>query len=114
MTLVPDKVTALPLDEFAEGLSPRSASEFALLTWKERKIYIVDRKTLDLKEVVAMPEVITAGWGITANEAKPNGNGFYPLYVSDGTDTIFLLDGETFTVTSSFRVKDPVADAYVD
>lgn len=33
----------LPSKYFGEGLAPRSATEFALLTYKERTVLIVDR-----------------------------------------------------------------------
>lgn len=95
-------------EEFAEGLSPISATKFALLTWQERRIHIVDRKTLKFTETLPLPDKIAEGWGITADESKPNRNGYFTLYVSDGSDTIFVLDGETMKVEGSIKVYDPV------
>lgn len=48
----PDASTAYDLDiaYFGEGLSPRSADEFVVLTWKERDMLIFDRNTLELKD----------------------------------------------------------------
>ena len=67
----------LPPTDFAEGLSPRSASEFVLLTWQERKIYTLDRTTLDFNNFYTLPSEIKEGWGVTADESKVNSNGYY-------------------------------------
>ena len=45
--LVPTQVHNLDTSDFAEGLSPRSATEFVLLTWRERKVFTLDRTSLD-------------------------------------------------------------------
>lgn len=42
-------VNLLPSEYFGEGLAPRSATEFALLTYKERKIFTVDRSTMKIQ-----------------------------------------------------------------
>lgn len=104
---MPSKIAYIAKDEFGEGLGPISATKFALLTWKERVIHIVDRKTFKFTGVFTLPDQIAEGWGLTADESKPNSNGYYPLYVSDGSDTIFVLDGETMKVTSSIKVYNP-------
>ena len=44
--LEPDIVTPLKDVDFGEGLSPRSATEFVVLTWQERRIYTVRRSDL--------------------------------------------------------------------
>lgn len=41
-------VMKLEDDDFAEGISPRSATEFALLTWRERRFYAVNRTDLTI------------------------------------------------------------------
>ena len=35
---------------FGEGLAPRNENEFAVLTYKARKVYIVDRDTMAIKD----------------------------------------------------------------
>ena len=55
-----------------------------------------------------LPSQIKEGWGVTADESKVNANGFYQLFISDGTSTIYLVDGQTLTVQSSITVRDGV------
>lgn len=95
-------------------MSPRSANEFVILTWRERVVYIADRSTLAVRAEYSLPSEISEGWGVTADESQPNSNGFYPLYVSDGSDTIFLVDGETMTVTDLITVVDPATGLSVN
>ena len=44
--LVPDIVNKLRDEDFGEGMSPRSANEFVLLTWKERRVYTISRNDM--------------------------------------------------------------------
>ena len=114
MVLEPDLVTKLRDDEFGEGLSPRSATEFVLLTWRERRIYSVNRTDMSIIEEFELDRNIKEGWGVTADESNVGTNGYYQLYVTDGSDKIYLLDGETLEVTSSISVYDPATDSYVE
>ena len=91
MVLVPEKARDLPDDEFGEGLSPINESEFAVLTWRERVIHILDRETMTFSRKHTLPGEINEGWGITADESQPDFKGCFPLYVSDGSDTIFKV-----------------------
>ena len=104
--LVPETVTDLEDTDFGEGLSPRSYSEFAVLTWRERRIYLMDRETLTINDVVDLPQPIREGWGITADESRvktgADGEEYFTLYISDGSEYIYEVDGETFEVISSF------------
>ena len=59
---------------------------------------------MKIKATFALPLQISEGWGVTADESKVNQNGFYQLYISDGTSTIYVVDGETLTVQSSITV----------
>ena len=45
-----------------------------------------------------MPPQMMSGWGLTADANN--------LYASDGSDLIFVIDPETFTVTSKFNVYE--------
>ena len=51
--------------QFGEGLCPRNEDELVVLTWRERKILILDRNTLEEKETFEMDSRIKEGWGIT-------------------------------------------------
>ena len=112
VNLVPSKVHTLEASDFANGLSPRSATEFVLLTWRERKIFTLDRTSLDLVDEFALPGMIREGWGVTADESQANANGYYQLYISDGTSYIYLVDGETLTLQRTIRVRD--GQSYVE
>ena len=48
LTINEDYESFLPREYFGEGLAPRSPFEFALLTYKERTIFTVDRLTMQL------------------------------------------------------------------
>ena len=91
-------------DLFGEGLCPRNKDEFVILTWKEGKIIVLDRDTLEFKEEFAMPSEAAQGWGITAVEDGGDGN--YKLYMSDSTENMWELNGDDMTVTDGFVVKD--------
>ena len=67
---IDDSVNPYDLDKslFGEGLCPRNKDEFVVLTWKEKKVFVLDRETLELKEEFVMPEQAKEGWGITAVE----------------------------------------------
>merc|ERR1711997_221487 len=47
---IDDSVNPYDLDKslFGEGLCPRNEEEFVVLTWKEKKIIVLDRETLEL------------------------------------------------------------------
>ena len=89
---------------FAEGLSPRSASEFVLLTWKARIIYTIDRQSMKVLSENTLDSQIAEGWGVTADESQVNSNGYYQLYITDGSEYVYLVDGESLKVTSKVRV----------
>ena len=104
--VIDDSVKTYEYDSelFGEGLCPRNKDEFVLLTWKEGKIIVLDRDTLEFKEEFKMPEEAAQGWGITAVEDGGDGN--YKLYMSDSTENMWELNGDDMTVTDGFVVKD--------
>ena len=51
---------------------------------------------------------------MTADESSVNKNGFYTMYLSDGSQHIFIVDGETMTVTNKISVWDPVSSSFVN
>ena len=108
-TLAIDETKRSKLDKeyFGEGIAPRSATEFALLTYKQRRIFIVDRDTMELKDQhFTVPKALREGWGLTADEKSVNENGYYRMYASDGSYKVFEIDGETMEVVRTIRVKD--------
>ena len=60
----------LPSKYFGEGLAPRSATEFALLTYKERTVLIVDRATMQVVDhkTYTIPRELKEGWGMTSDK----------------------------------------------
>ena len=108
--LEPDTSTQdeLAAQYFGEGLSPRSASEFIVLTWREGKMFTLDRTSLEEQAEFELPSGIAEGWGVTADETNVSDDGNYRLYVSDGSSSIFVLDGDTLTLQpdSTVTVKE--------
>lgn len=91
---------------FGEGICPRSETELVLLTWRERKIIILDRTTLEEKETFTMDKRIVEGWGITEDRENVSVKGNYRLYVSDGTSKIYEVDGDTMEILKTVTVTD--------
>ena len=71
-----------------------------MLTWKNRKILEYDRETLTLIETHELLPGIKEGWGIT------NLPTFDKLFISDGTDTIKIVDWEERKIIGSLKVTD--------
>lgn len=59
----------LPAQYFGEGLALRSPTEFALLTYRERRVLIVDRQTMRIKNGLTypIPSNLKEGWGMTSD-----------------------------------------------
>ena len=65
-----------------------------------------DRTSLELNsEEFTLPDEINEGWGITADESKKSASGNYRLYLSDGSDRIFEVDGDDFTILKTITVR---------
>ena len=95
----------LPSQYFGEGLAPRSDSEFALLTYKSRKIFTVDRDTMQmLNTSYEIPSQLVEGWGFTADENTEVSPSYYRMYASDGTSKIYVIDGRSMKVIDTIRV----------
>jgi glutamine cyclotransferase len=65
------------------------------LTWQERIAFVYDRDTFDRLETW---QYETEGWGITHNGRC--------LIMSDGSDTLYFRDPETFTEVGRLTVQD--------
>jgi glutamine cyclotransferase len=84
--------TDLPQRYFGEGLA-RLNGKLYQLTWKDRKGFIYDAKTL--QQTGEFPYT-GEGWGLTTDGTS--------LILSDGSSEIRFLDPGTFAVTRTIRV----------
>lgn len=84
----------LPSQYFGEGLT---AWEGVLiqLTWQENTGFVYQLEKFSLLKEFSYP---TQGWGLTHDGER--------LIMSDGSDTLFFLDGETFEVVDQVVVTD--------
>lgn len=85
-----------PLDAnyFGEGITVIGERIYQL-TWKQRTCVVYDKSTL---KPLGVLNYRGEGWGITDDEKQ--------IFMSDGTNTIRVLDPNTFKLTHKFRVKD--------
>ena len=118
IVLVPTASSDLPGYVFGEGLSPRSATEFVQLTWKAGIIYVISRditgSSFDFIEEATLDSEISEGWGVTADESTVDSSGYYQLYISDGSEYIYKVDGGSLSATGSIHVYDDSTNSYID
>ena len=50
---------------FGEAICPLDSNHFIELTWQDRKVYILDRDTLQVVREFEMWPEVKEGWGIT-------------------------------------------------
>ncbi len=72
-----------PDDIFSEGISSVGNKIFQL-TYKNRKIFVYDKNSLELLTEYPMPNQMVEGWGMTTDGKN--------LIASDGTKNIFFLN----------------------
>ena len=77
---------------FGEGITVLKDKIYQL-TWKEKKGFVYDAKTFKLEKTFSFE---TEGWGITNDGEK--------LYMSDGTEKIYIINPETFKVEDFINV----------
>jgi len=77
---------------FGEGITVLKDKIYQL-TWKEKTGFIYDAKTFKLEKTFSFE---TEGWGITNDGEK--------LYMSDGSEKIYILNPETFKVEDYINV----------
>ncbi len=65
------------------------------LTWEHKTGFIYDLKTFNMERTIHYD---TQGWGLTINDDK--------IIMSDGTNKLYMLEPEYFTVISSIEVFD--------
>lgn len=74
-----------PDDIFSEGISSVGNKIFQL-TYKNRKIFVYDKNSLELLNEYPMPNQMVEGWGMTTDGKN--------LITSDGTKNIYFLNPE--------------------
>ncbi len=87
-----------PLHVFGEGIAIMN-NKITQLTYKSMEGYIYNQKTLE-KERTFKYSFYTDGWGLTNDEKS--------FYMSNGTDNIFVLEAENYTVLREIRVCDNI------
>lgn len=88
------QISRLPDHYFGEGLTLWQ-DRLIQLTWTSQTGFIYDRETFQQLGTFRYP---TQGWGLTHNGQE--------LIMSDGTDTLYFLNPETFAETRRIQVKD--------
>lgn len=79
---------------FGEGITIFD-NEIIQLTWLRHTGFVYEKDSFNSLANFTYP---TEGWGITTDGEK--------LIMSDGTDTLYQLDPETFQVTGNLKVRD--------
>lgn len=95
------KKTDLSSDYFGEGLT-LWRNRLIQLTWQSRLGFVYDRQTFKMLTTFIYR---TEGWGITHDGKR--------LIMSDGSDTLYFWDPETYKETGQLRIVDrgqPVAN----
>lgn len=82
----------LPADYFAEGLALVD-DRLIQITWRENIALVYNRQTF---EQIGSFDYDTDGWGLCYDGTS--------LYMSDGTDTIYERDAQTFAIVRTFTV----------
>lgn len=88
------QIRNLPSKYFGEGVTVFE-NKIIQLTWKSKIGFVYDKDSFDLLQTF---NYTTEGWGITHDGTR--------LIMSDGTDTIYFLDPETFKVIGEIKVFD--------
>ena len=86
----------LPKEVFGEGIVEHKGKIYQI-TWQSKRAFVYDLKTFNL---IHEFQYDTEGWGIT--------NYGDNLVMSDGTQNLYILDPESFTVIDQLQVSDNV------
>ncbi len=68
------------------------------MTYREGKVFVLDPNSLTIISEMKMPIEMEEGWGLTHDDTY--------LYASDGTNQIFKINPENFSVVEIIQVKD--------
>jgi glutamine cyclotransferase len=88
------QIRNLSSEFFGEGVSV-FGNRIIQLTWKANIGFIYDKNTFDLLHEF---NYSTEGWGVTHDGNR--------IIISDGTDTLYFLDPETYEVVDEIKVFD--------
>ena len=86
---------------FGEGVCPINDDELMWLTWRDRDVYVLDAKTLDVLEERTFPlwPEAVEGWGVALDKENSK------IYLSDGTDVIHKIDQESLEMEECIHVR---------
>ena len=88
------QIHTLPDQYFGEGLTIWQ-DRIIQLTWRENTGFIYEKESFDLLDTFTYP---TEGWGLTHDGEQ--------LIMSDGSDTLYFLDPDTFVENGRIQVRD--------
>jgi glutaminyl-peptide cyclotransferase len=88
------QIFSLPDQYFGEGLTIWE-DRIIQLTWRENTGFIYDKERFELLDTFTYP---TEGWGLTHDGQQ--------LIMSDGSDTLYFLDPNTFAENGRIQVRD--------
>jgi glutamine cyclotransferase len=88
------KVYRLPDEFFGEGLTIWK-DQLIQLTWRSKIGFVYDKQSFNQTRSFSYPR---EGWGLTNDGQR--------LIASDGSDTLYFLNPDTFDEMGSIRVKD--------
>ena len=78
------------------------ATEYYMMTYKERTVFVLDENLNKIVRQYEMPDVIKEGWGMTHYIA----DGKAKILVTDGSNQIFHINPDGFTVEKTVIVND--------
>jgi len=88
------QISYLPREYFGEGLAIVD-QRLIWLTWKSNTAFVYDLNSFEQTGSFAYPH---EGWGLAYDGVQ--------LYMSDGTDTLHILDAGTYAETATLQVQD--------
>ena len=93
-------------DFFGEGATVYTAKDGSLrvqqMTWKKRKIFEYDGKSLELIKTMDLPKQIQEGWGLTNRKV----DGETKFFVTDGTSNVYQVNPENWAIEKTTQVKN--------
>lgn len=85
---------ALDPNLFGEGITVVNDTIYQL-TWRSMKVFLYDRRDMSLLKELRFAH---NGWGITSDGSR--------LIVSDGSDLLYFVDFDTFSIEDTCNVKN--------
>ncbi|ETO15597.1 hypothetical protein RFI_21769 [Reticulomyxa filosa] len=90
----------LPKKVFGEGATIYNGQWLYVLTWRERRVFVYDIHTLNLKKELKLPKQMREGWGLFYDDLY-----FHKFLATDGSDNVFFIDPSNFSVTHKITVQ---------